>query len=100
MFSASVASGLFSAVNSILAPKPAAAPASQPGTQPTGSTKSNNPTGTTNPFQSLSADLQSWLTQNQASGEAGMHHHHSSGGQQQAGQTSADPTATTATATA
>ena len=111
MFSASVASSLFSTVTSALGSKAAASLTSQSGTQPFGATQSgsassqsNNPTGTTNPFQSLSADMQSWLTQNQSTSGTQTHHHHDcSGAQQTAGQSntggSADPTATAASGT-
>ena len=104
---AGVASHVLSAVTTALTtPNPATVAVSTPTTQPNGSARSNNPLGTTNPFQSLSADMQSWLTQNQANGDpqaataAQLHHHHHHGGgdQQQAGD--ADATSTTDPTTA
>ena len=114
MFIAGVASNVLSSVTTALTtPNAATVPVSPPTTQPNGSKQANNPTGSTNPFQSLSADMQSWLTQNQAAGDTQSatqtqppHHHHHGGGdeQQRAGGADAtsntDPTATTPTATA
>jgi hypothetical protein len=99
MFIASVASHvLSSAITALTKPNSSTTPISPPKTRPNGSTQSNNPTGSTNPFQTLSADMQSWLTQNQAGGgsvtQPFHHHHHGADAQQQAGD-STDPAAPT-----
>ena len=114
MFITSAASNIWSPATTALGtPTAATAPISQPTTPANGSAPANNPIGSSNPFQALSADLQSWLTQNQASSGAQTqaqqqvqphHHHHHRGGDalEQADQSdpssSTDPLASTATA--
>ena len=76
MFIPSVASSLWSsAPTALITPTPATAPVSTPSAQPSGSAT----TGATTPFQTLSPDLQSWLTQNQVAGGGHAHHHHPHG---------------------
>jgi hypothetical protein len=67
MFIAGLASHALSSAVSALAPSTSATTAvSKASTQPAGSPQPNNPTGSTNPFQMLSSDLQSWLMQHQS----------------------------------
>ena len=103
MYIASVASSLWSSATTALgAPNAATAPVSTPTAQPNGSSEAADPTGSTNPFQTLSPDTQAWLTQNQQAGGAHPHHHHhheaGTSDQQLADQTAAttgaDPVAT------
>ena len=82
-----VASSIWSAATTALtSPNAATTPVSQPSTQSNGSSAANGTTGSSNPFQALSPDMQSWLNQNQSIGAAHMHHRHHGGGTDQAAQ--------------
>jgi hypothetical protein len=82
----SIASSIWSsATTALMPPNSATTPVSAPTTNPNGSSAANATTGSSNPFQALSSDLQAWLTQNQAAGgtnqttstaQAQVHHHH------------------------
>ncbi len=84
-----IASSIWSAATTALTtPNSATTPVSTSPTQPNGSSATTATTGSSNPFQALSPDMQSWLNQNQSpSGAAhGHHHHHHGGGANQATQ--------------
>ena len=92
----SIASSIWSAATTaLMPPNSATAPVSQPSTNANGSSAANGMTGSSNPFQALSPDMQSWLNQNQSTGAATPmhHHHHSGGGVDQAAQSYAASTA-------
>lgn len=109
-----IASNIWSAATTaLISPNSATAPVSQPSTRPSGpgasngSSAGNATTGSSNPFQALSPDLQAWLNQNQSAGNGARmhHHHHHAGGATQASQSYAasdalPPVAETQSATA
>ena len=83
----SIAASLWSSATTALSPNAATAPVSQSSTKPNRSGTGNGTTGSGNPFQALSPDLQSWLNQNQASNNATpMHRHHHRGEIEEAAQ--------------
>jgi hypothetical protein len=84
-----IASSLWSsATTALMSPNAATTPVSVPSTRKAnGSGAGNATTGSSNPFQALSPDLQSWLNQNQTSGivqHTHRHHHHGGGANQAA----------------
>jgi hypothetical protein len=100
MFCGPIASSIWSAATTaLMSPNSATTPVSLPSTNPNGSSSANATTGSSNPFQTLSSDLQAWLNQNQAVGNGTQttsaaqsqphvhhHHHHHGGGIDQATQ--------------
>ena len=103
----SIAQGIWSsATTALLSPNATTAAVSLPTTNANGSSSTstststtNATTGSSNPFQALSSDLQAWLNQNQASiqGQQGQpqvhrhhHGHHHAGGLDQAVQSYAN----------
>lgn len=100
MFIAPIAASIWSAATTaLMSPNSATTPVGLSSTKPNGSSSTNATTGSSNPFQTLSSDLQAWLNQNQAIGNGNQttsaaqnqlrahhHHHHHGGGIDQATQ--------------